>query len=140
MRGRERGSTVHIHVHTHAHLGSVCTCIHVYLYVCVHVFVYLYDLRLVTGTYGEYFEQTTARPQQLLVRVESHDTYQIDWTTTGQDYQLREHYKDKECTYMLSSRYKTQLTLYMYNYTVRGVLFFLYSYFIFYMLCSALCT
>ena len=49
---------------------------------------YLYYLRFVAGTDGEHFEQATTGPQQLLIGVEPHDTHQVHWTTTGQDYQL----------------------------------------------------
>jgi hypothetical protein len=48
----------------------------------------LHYLWLVAGTDREDFEQATASPEQLLIGIEPHDTYQVHWTTTGQDYQL----------------------------------------------------
>ena len=94
---------------------------HMYMYgVCTCVCVYLHNLWLVAGADRENLEKTTARPQQFLIRVQSHDPYQIDRATAGQDYQLTQQgnnsrqMKEKcgnECTHLYVHVY-TYSTLY----------------------------
>ena len=60
--------------------------------------LYLHYLWLVAGTDREDFEQATASPEQLLIGIEPHDTYQVHWTTTGQDYQLRNSKQENKLT------------------------------------------
>ena len=61
--------------------------------------LYLHNLWFVTGTDGEHFEHTAAGPEQLLVRVQSHDAHQQSRTPTGQDDQLRERLQQKNLLY-----------------------------------------
>ena len=47
------------------------------------------NLGLITGANGEHFEEPTTRPQQFLIGVESHDSHEQGWATTGKDDELR---------------------------------------------------
>ena len=61
---------------------------YMYVHMYMHIYTYLHNLWLVAWADGEHFEETTTCPQQLLICVQSHDSDEVDWTTTGQDDQL----------------------------------------------------